>query len=296
MGEYNSDSRRTVEMSSTKKIILAVLAHPDDESFGMGGTLAYYSSQGVAVHLICATRGEAGTVDPEFLEKHSDIASLREEELRCAAKTLGLTSVMFLGYRDSGMAGSKDNVHPNSLVSAPIDQVTEKIVKEIRKLKPQVVLTFDPVGGYHHPDHIAVHNATVKAFHAAGDINQFPNAGEPFQPEKLYYNALNRRRLRWIVRMMRISGMDPRRVGRNEDIDLTVLARDKDTPPHVSINYRSVEKLKHQADACHASQLDGRFTRFSLMELYWRLMGRRDTFTRAYPPAADDFRSMDLFI
>lgn len=278
-----------------KKVILSVLAHPDDESFGMGGTLAYYSSQGIDVHLICATHGEAGTVDPEFLEKHSDIASLREEELRCAAKTLGLSSVTFLSYRDSGMAGSPDNKNPNSLVSAPLDQVVEKIVAEIRRLQPQVVLTFDPVGGYHHPDHIAVHNATVKAFHAAADKQQFPNAGRPFQPEKLYYNALNRRRLRWIVRLMRITGKDPSRVGRNKDIDLTILTQDKDTPPHVSINYRRVEKLKHQADACHASQLDGRFTRLSLMELYWRLMGRRDTFTRAYPPASDGFRASDLF-
>lgn len=280
---------------SDKKVILAVLAHPDDESFGMGGTLAYYSSQGVDVHLICATRGEAGTVDPEFLEQHKDIAALRENELRCAAKTLGLASVIFLGYRDSGMAGSEDNRHPNSLMSAPLEQVAEKIVAEIRRLHPQVVLTFDPVGGYHHPDHIVIHKATVHAFHAAGDSKQFPYAGQPFQPEKLYYSALNRRRLRWIVRLMRLSGQDPSRVGRNKDIDLTSLARDKDTPPHVSINYRSVEKFKHQADACHASQLDGRFSRFSLMELYWRLMGRRDTFTRAYPAAPDDYRTTDLF-
>lgn len=282
-------------MVHDQKVILAVLAHPDDESFGMGGTLAYYSSKGVDVHLVCATRGEAGTVDSEFLEKHPDIASLRETELRCAAKTLGLSSVIFLDYRDSGMAGSEDNLHPNSLVSAPIEKVTEKIVVEIRRLRPQVVLTFDPVGGYHHPDHIAIHKATVQAFHAAGDANQFPYAGKPYQPEKLYYNALNRRRLRWIVRMMRISGQDPSRVGRNKDIDLTALARDKDTPPHVSINYRSVEKLKRRADACHASQLDGRFTRFSVMVLYWRLMGKRDSFTRAFPLTPDDYRGTDLF-
>ncbi|MCL5428305.1 MAG: PIG-L family deacetylase [Chloroflexi bacterium] len=261
----------------------------------MGGTLAYYSAQGVDVHLICATRGEAGTVDPEFLQTYTDIAALREEELRCAAKTLGLASVMFLGYRDSGMAGSEDNKRPNSLVSTPIEEVAEKIVAEIRRLRPQVVLTFDPVGGYHHPDHIVIHKATVQAFHAAGNANHFPKAGKPFQPEKLYYNALNRGRLRWIVRLMRLSGQDPSRVGRNKDIDLTVLASDKDTPPHVSINYHSVEKLKHQADACHASQLDGRFTRFSLMELYWRLMGRRDTFTRAFPVTPDDYRGADLF-
>jgi LmbE family N-acetylglucosaminyl deacetylase len=279
----------------SNKVILSVLAHPDDESFGMGGTLALYSSRGVDVHLICATRGEAGTVDPDFLKDHPDIASLREKELRCASETLGLKSVTFLDYRDSGMAGSPDNMHPNSLVSTPLEKVTERIVVEIRRLKPQVVLTFDPVGGYHHPDHIAIHDATVQAFHASGDEKQFLQAGKAFQPDKLYYNALNRRRLRWIVRLMRLTGADPSRVGRNKDIDLTALARDTDTPPHVSINYRSVEHLKHNADACHASQLDGRFTRLSLMELYWRLMGRRDTFTRAYPQTPDDYRSIDLF-
>jgi N-acetyl-1-D-myo-inositol-2-amino-2-deoxy-alpha-D-glucopyranoside deacetylase/mycothiol S-conjugate amidase len=193
------------------------------------------------------------------------------------------------------MAGSPDNHHPNSLVSAPQEKVAEKITAEIRRLHPQVIITFDPVGGYHHPDHIAVHKATVQAFHAAGDDKQFPHAGKPFQPERLYYNALNRKRLRWLVSTMRLTGGDPSKVGKNKDIDLTELIRDKDTPPHVSINYRSVEHLKHKADACHASQLDGRWSRFSLMELYWRVMGKRDTFTRAFPVTDDDFRSTDLF-
>jgi len=280
---------------AAKRTILVVLAHPDDESFGMGGTLALYASRGVDVHLICATRGEAGMVDASFLKKHKTIAKLREAELACAAKALGLKSVSYLGFRDSGMTGSKDNKNAQSLFRAPVGDVAAKIVAHMRRLRPQVVLTFDEVGGYHHPDHIAIHNATVQAFHAAGDGSQFPHAGNPFQPERLYYNALNRRRLRWLVRMMRLAGKDPSRVGRNKDIDLTALARDQDTPPHVSINYRSVEKRKHQADACHASQLDGRFSRFSLLELYWRLTGRRDTFTRAFPPVPDQYRSTDLF-
>jgi len=281
--------------AGVKKTILAVLAHPDDESFGMGGTLAYYSSRGADVHLICATRGEAGTVDEEFLTKHKSIAKLREAELRCAARTLGLASVIFLDYRDSGMAGSKDNHHRKALMNASSEKAAAQIVAHIRRLRPQVVITFDPVGGYHHPDHIAIHKATVRAFHSAGDRKQFPRAGKPFQPDKLYYNALNRRRLRWIVRIMRLTGKDPSRVGRNKDIDLTKLARDKDTPPHVEINYRAVEDRKHKADACHASQLDGRFSRLSLLELYWRLVGHRDRFTRAVPPTPDHYRAKDLF-
>jgi LmbE family N-acetylglucosaminyl deacetylase len=268
------------------KTILVVLAHPDDESFGMGGTIAYYASKGVAVHLLCATRGEAGTVEPQFLKKYKTIAKLREAELSCAAKALGLASVTYLGFRDSGMAGSADNRNRSSLFRAPVDRVAGKILRHIRRLRPQVVVTFDPVGGYHHPDHIAIHKATVKAFNLAKTTNSV---------SQLYYTALNRRRLRWIVMMMRLSGKDPTQVGRNKDIDLTALTRDKDTPAHVSINYRSVRARKEQADACHASQLEGRFTRVTLMDIYWRIVGRTDTFTRMIPSTPDDYRSTDLF-
>lgn len=277
------------------KSILFVLAHPDDESFGWGGTIAYYASQGVDVHLVCATKGEAGTVEPRFLENYKSIAELREAELACAAQALGLKSVSFLGFRDSGMAGSADNQHPDSLVTASTEDVAARIVAHIRRLRPAIVVTFDHVGGYHHPDHIAIHNATVRAFHSAGDAAHFPNAGAPFQPEKLYYNALNRKRLRRIVTLMRLTGKDPTKVGRNKDIDLTFLTRDADTPPHVTINYRGVRAHKEQADACHASQQDGRFSRFSVMDLFSRLVGFKDMFTRAFPTVEDGYRATDLF-
>ena len=111
--EYNRD------MENGQKTILAVLAHPDDESFGMGGTLALYARQGATVHLVCATRGEAGSVDPRYLEGFASIAERRKAELRCAAEKLGLAGVHFLDYRDSGMPGSPDNTHPQSLSLRP---------------------------------------------------------------------------------------------------------------------------------------------------------------------------------
>lgn len=284
-----------MEANNPHKTILIVLAHPDDESFGMGGTIAHYTSQGVDVHLACATRGEAGTVDAEYLEGYGSIAELREAELHCAAKTLGMKSVSFLEYRDSGMVGSADNQNPAALVQAPLEQVAERIVTHIRRLKPQVVVTFDPVGGYHHPDHIHIHKATMLAFEAASDPVRFPQAGAPYAPQKLYYNALNRRRLRWIVRWMRLLGKDPSKVGRNQDIDLTKLAQDPDTPPHVSINYRNVMDQKRRADQCHASQLGGRFSRLSLMDVYMRIVGQSDHFTRVVPPTPASYRAKDLF-
>ena len=153
----------------SKPVILSVLAHPDDETFGMGGTLAYYAKKGVDVYLICATRGEVGGMDPELLKGHASIGEVREEELRCAAEVLGLKDVYFLDYRDSGMPGSVDNTHPQALAAAPIEEVAKKVALFIRKLKPQVVLTFDPIGGYRHPDHIAIQLATVEAFKLASD-------------------------------------------------------------------------------------------------------------------------------
>ena len=110
----------------SKPTLLAVLAHPDDESFGMGGTLALYAARGVDVHLICATRGEVGEVSPELLAGFGSVAELRESELRCAAGHLGLKGVHFLEYRDSGMEGSPDNKHPQALAAQPLEAVARR--------------------------------------------------------------------------------------------------------------------------------------------------------------------------
>ncbi|OQY92627.1 MAG: hypothetical protein B6D39_04740, partial [Anaerolineae bacterium UTCFX2] len=107
----------------SNNVLLAVLAHPDDESFGIGGTLAVYARRGAQVHLVCATRGEAGDVDPQYLQGFKSIADRRVSELRCAAGVLGLTGVYFLDYRDSGMGGSADNRRPEALANAPQEEV-----------------------------------------------------------------------------------------------------------------------------------------------------------------------------
>jgi LmbE family N-acetylglucosaminyl deacetylase len=278
-----------------KKKILSVLAHPDDESFGMGGTLALYAQQGVEVHLICATRGEAGEVDPEYLEGYHSIAERREDELRCAANYLGLKKVHFLEYRDSGMQGSDDNKHPEAFINAPLEKVTEQVVNYIREIKPQVVLTFDPVGGYHHPDHIHIQKAAVQAFHAAGDQNFSPNGKQPYQPEKLYFHVFPRGFIRFFVRILKFIGKDTTRFGRNKDINLDILAGDQDYPAHVVINYRKVGHLKDQASACHASQLDFGGQSPSLIQWLRRISGGKDSFMRAYPPAEDSYKARDLF-
>ena len=150
--------------SGDQPVLLAVLAHPDDETFGTGGTLALYARRGVKVFLICATRGEVGEVDEEYMKGFKSIADRRVDELRCAAGLLGLTEVIFLDYRDSGMEGSPDNRHPEALTAQPVEAVAKTVAELIQKIRPQVLITFDPIGGYRHPDHIAIHKATVRAF------------------------------------------------------------------------------------------------------------------------------------
>ncbi|MDO9333503.1 MAG: PIG-L family deacetylase [Dehalococcoidales bacterium] len=271
-------------------------AHPDDETFGIGGTLAKYASDGVNVYYICATRGEVGEVStPELMTGYSSLGDLRWAELKCAAQALGLNDVIYLGYRDSGMAGSEDNNHPQALAAAPLVQVTERIVKEIRRLKPEVVITFDPIGGYRHPDHIAVHNATVKAFHASGDFQQFPEADTPFQPQKLYFHVFSNKMLKIIVKLLPLFRRDPHRFGRNKDIDLVSLV-EIEFPINAVIHLTSKSvSAREKATACHTSQLGGGSPRRGILSFLTRLFGQKDTFIRAYPPVINRRRESDLF-
>lgn len=276
-----------------KKILLAVVAHPDDESFGMGGTLAFYAKEGVEVHLICATKGEAGEVPAKMLEGYSSIGALREHELSCAADALGLTKVYYLGYRDSGMAGSPDNNHSNALFQASVEEVAKKIAQLIRKIKPQVVVTFDPIGGYMHPDHIAVHNACVKAFEMAGDQEvDIPNTS-PYSPAKLYFHIIPRGLVKYFVKLMPLFGKDPAKFGKKGDIDLTSIVN-QDFPTHARISYRKVAEQRKRASACHASQGGDRQSGYILTWLL-RLLNSNESFMRAVPTVEESHLEKDLF-
>lgn len=276
------------------KTLLAVLAHPDDETFGMGGTLALYARQGVDVYLVCATRGEVGEMDPKYMRGFNSIAERREAELRCAAEKLGIKNVFFLDYRDSGMPGSEDNKNPRALFAQPLDQVVADVVHYIRLVKPQVVVTFDPIGGYRHPDHIAIHNATVGAFKLAGDTNYKPDDLAPYAPKKLYFHTMPHGILRVAVTLMPLVGQNPRKVGVNKDIDLVSIA-EVSFPTHARINFRPVAVIRDDASACHASQGGGRMLSGPLAHLR-RWLGSNETFMRAYPEPERGMRTeKDLF-
>jgi LmbE family N-acetylglucosaminyl deacetylase len=278
--------------------LLVVYAHPDDESFGNAGVIARYGAEGVAVHYACATRGEAGTIAPRFLEDGAGASALRTGELLCAAEALGLRGAHFLGYRDSGMPGSEDNHNPAALIQAPLEQVTAQVVALMRALRPQVVLTFDPYGGYGHPDHIHVHRATLAAFAAAGGPERFPAQIEsglaPWRPRKLYYPTLPTTGLRLALLALRLTRRDPRRFGENGDVDL-VRALEEATPVTAVVDCGAYLAQIDAAWRCHASQLGGMSGFMRLPGPIRRRVSGRERFTRAVPAPRPGRRERDLF-
>jgi LmbE family N-acetylglucosaminyl deacetylase len=165
--------------------LMAVLAHPDDESLGVGGTLAKYASEGVEVFLVTATRGDGGRYhglrsdDPQHPGRLA-LANIRERELRAAASTLGVREVSILNYQDQQL----DRATPAEVIAS--------IAGHIRRVQPHVVVTFGPDGAYGHPDHIAISQFTTAAIVAAADPAYRSNGMEGVQPHgvsKLYYIA-----------------------------------------------------------------------------------------------------------
>ncbi|MBI5931079.1 MAG: PIG-L family deacetylase [Chloroflexi bacterium] len=237
----------------TAKRMLLSFAHPDDETFGMGGVIAKYAHEGVEISLICSTQGDRGTIPPEFLERHGSVSAVRYAELECAAQKLGIQQLFRLGYSDSGMMGTPDNDHPDCLWQANEEEVVSKIVAVIRQVKPQIVVTFDAFGGYGHPDHIFMYRTTTKAFFAAGDAAQYPDAGPAYAPQKLYYMPAKKLLIGLGVIRSLIQRQNPRKIGANRDIDLIAILQNV-PPTHTTIQVGKFLEIWDEANRCHASQ------------------------------------------
>lgn len=274
--------------------LLAVLAHPDDESFGPGGAFARYAAEGVEVHIAIATDGAAGSVAAGYEEAREKLAEVRAGELAAAVSVLGAT-LHTLGYRDSGYINDPANQHPDALINADEREAIGRVVRLIREIRPQVIITHDETGGYFHPDHIFCWKITTPAFHAAGDPNQFPEIGPaPYQPQRLYYTAFPNTMVKFFTFLMRLRGQDPTRAGRNKDINFTKLGLPRHKI-HAVIDYRDYWEVKRLASAQHASQGGGTSNSRALPQWVQRRFLARETFIRAIPPAPDGYREKDLF-
>jgi mycothiol S-conjugate amidase len=180
--------------------LLQVHAHPDDEASKGAGTTAKYLAEGVRNILVTCTGGEAGDIlnpaadTPEVRERLHDV---RMEELQESVRVLGYDELYLLGYHDSGMPDTDVNHRPDNFANAPLDEAVGRLVKIIRTERPQVIITYrEDREFYPHPDHIRVFEISGPAFDAAGDPDRYPEAGEPWQPSKLYAVSWSAARVR----------------------------------------------------------------------------------------------------
>ncbi len=193
--------------------LMAVHAHPDDESSKGAATSARYVDEGALVEVVSCTGGERGDVlnprlqdDPEVKR---DLPGLRRVEMARAQDALGVAHE-WLGFVDSGLPEGEPPppLPAGSFALVPVAEAAERLVRLIRRDRPHVVTTYDEQGGYPHPDHIRCHDVSVAAFRAAGDPRAFPGAGEPWQPLKLYYNqTISLARIKALHRALLMRGM-----------------------------------------------------------------------------------------
>jgi len=179
--------------------LLTVHAHPDDEASKGASTVAKYAAEGIASTLVCCTGGEAGEVLNPAMDRpevHADLPGVRRRELEEATTLIGYDRVDLLGYHDSGMPDTEVNARPDNFWNADLDEAVGRLVAIIRRDRPQVIVTYgDDQRHYAHPDHLKVHDISLPAFERAADPQWYPEAGEPWQPLKLYYTVWSRQRM-----------------------------------------------------------------------------------------------------
>ena len=235
--------------------VLAAFAHPDDEGFGSGGTLAMLVARGARVTLVCATNGDVGEISDPALATPENLVQVRHRELRDAMDVTGVEDVRFLNYRDSGMAGTADNEHPNSLHRADASKVVGQLVDIIREVRPAIVITHDPTGGYGHPDHRAVCRHATEAFRRAGDAaalsGQPAPGGVAWTPGLLYYVCFPRSNFQRM--WLKMVEMDITPPFANRDIDKVGTPDDEVT---TTLDVKAYVDTKIESLNCHRTQID----------------------------------------
>ncbi|HLY28780.1 MAG TPA: PIG-L family deacetylase [Aggregatilineales bacterium] len=242
--------------------LMCILAHPDDESLGTGPTLVKYAREGVGTYLVTATRGERGYAsDQEVPPPSQELAKRREQELLAAAKVLELREVQFLDYVD----GDLDKADPKEAVA--------KIVSHLRRVRPQVVITFGPDGAYGHTDHIAISQFTMAAALSAADPN-FAAPGDPHRVSKLYHMVLVQRKAELYTQVFGDLSMKFDGVVREPVIlpDWMVSA---------SLETADLWPTVIEAVACHRSQLSDYGGLMQLPEGFQRQLWNCETYYRA---------------
>jgi LmbE family N-acetylglucosaminyl deacetylase len=225
-------------MALPRPSLLAVFAHPDDELFS-AGLMADCAARGARVTLATATLGDAGRVLDPAMGPVEDLGALRAAELRLACEEIGIDPPRVLGFRDSGRGERLRRDAPRALVNVDLIEIVRAVVEVIADVRPQVVLTHDPLGGYYHPDHMTVHRAVTAAFFAAGALGREA-------PARLLYGATSNEAFRHFAR-----ALEGRGVSDGLDPDLFGMA-----PEMVALSFdaRPYAREKRAALAAHRSQ------------------------------------------
>jgi N-acetyl-1-D-myo-inositol-2-amino-2-deoxy-alpha-D-glucopyranoside deacetylase len=287
---------------TAERRLLLVHAHPDDESITTGATMAKYVAEGAHVTLVTCTLGEEGEVlVPDLVhlaaDKDDALGAHRINELAEAMAALGVTDHRYLGgpgrWRDSGMMGLPTNDRADCFWQADMETAVGEAVKVMREVRPQVVITYNEIGGYGHPDHIQAHRVAVSAFEASGDPGRYPEAGEAWQPRKLYYAALPKSFLRLGWQALKDAGEEvPFGVTDPDDLPFG----DPDEVVTTRIDARDFLDAKTAALKAHKTQIavDGPFFALS-NNIGQRAFGiEHYRMVRGTPPAPGDVEE-DLF-
>ncbi|MDA0565991.1 mycothiol conjugate amidase Mca [Streptomonospora sp. S1-112] len=238
--------------------LMAVHAHPDDESSKGAATMVRYVNEGAEVLVVTLTGGEAGSILNPAMDRpeiRDNIAEVRRQEMAAAREILGVQQE-FSGFVDSGLPEG-DPLPPlpeGCFAVQPLEVASEPLVRSVRAFRPHVMLTYDEQGGYPHPDHIMTHKVSVEAFEAAGDPDRYPGTGDPWQPSKLYYHVSFPRE-----RFERISELIERRGLENPYAEWLERMKDRDFPQwEITTRIKCDEyfEVRDRALIAHATQID----------------------------------------
>ncbi|MFE1958463.1 N-acetyl-1-D-myo-inositol-2-amino-2-deoxy-alpha-D-glucopyranoside deacetylase [Streptomyces sp. NPDC059479] len=246
--------------------LLLVHAHPDDESINNGATMAKYAAEGALVTLVTCTLGEEGEIIVPGLahlaaDREDGLGTHRIGELAAAMRELGVSDHRFLGgpgrFRDSGMMGLPQNDRENAFWHTEVDEAAEHLVEVIREVRPQVLVTYDPNGGYGHPDHIQAHRVAMRAAVLAADSAYGPGLGTPHAIDKIYWNRVPRSVAEAGFARLRATGTDFFGIAEVDDIPGVV----DDSEITAAIDGAPYRELKAAAMRAHATQIavDGPF-------------------------------------
>lgn len=271
----------------TGKRVLAIYGHPDDEGQATG-TLAAFVAAGNAVTVLCATRGEVGEISDPALSTPETLWYTRELELRAAMAQIGVGDVRFLDFRDSGMVGTPENEDPRCLHQQPAEVGVPAVLTVMRDVRPHFVFTWQPDGGYGHPDHIAIHHHTVAAFDACGDASAYPETGAAWTPERLYWGARTMRQFATVRFEMERRGLLSEPM--NADIRARMFAALEAPEPmaSVAIDTREFVVLRRRAAAMHRSQFGENSMWARIPEDLVAQVWGEERFYQARPTWADD--------